>query len=86
MSDKNTPLGHVNRVKAQVLIKYFFLLILKISFFKIYLPMAFCILLKFDKKPLIQIFVQANSPHSNAYFLKRNSLDKFKFINQKGIL
>jgi hypothetical protein len=41
-------------------------------------------LLKLDKKPRIHIFVQANSPHVNAYFLKRYSLDNSKLINQKG--
>jgi hypothetical protein len=46
----------------------------------------FCILLKFDKKPRIQIFVHANSPHNNAYFLNKYSLDNSKFINQNGKL
>ena len=43
-------------------------------------------LLKFDKKPRIHIFVQENSPHNNAYFLNKYSLDNSKFMNQNGKL
>jgi hypothetical protein len=85
-SDKKTPRGHEKRVKNHILIKFFFLFVFKICFFNIYLPIAFCILLKFDKKPRIQILIQANSPHCKAYFLNKNSFDKSKFINQKGKL
>jgi len=51
-------LGHVNLVEYQLLAKKDLTVDFNIYFFNIYLFIDSCILLKLDKKPRIQDFVQ----------------------------